>query len=384
MRTLSTLHSLTALDFTVCYFDDSNALSGLMSDQGKPLLLSLHSFAIESSAYGVLGTAITGFLSAYSRQLRHIKLIAKEDRAASFQPVLSVVASSMPQLESLELALAYHTLQARQMVNDLGRSSAPSAPPALPALRSLTLRNLHMTDAAVDQLLSCCPQLLELTLIHVGLLTAAVWQSLLRCRQLLSFVYSSASDMATDAAFARAVRSSSSAARRSTVAFPYLSHHSLTFNQGCFDPRGFARLLGLFDGAPISSLSLELPHNATHHSRYVRQLALLPHLTALRLVADGSDCVGLLKQHSVEQRWSSEQHAVNMRYYWQDGLLGEGEAELRARYAAGVKMPCIPGTPRGCSGWRIFRRAQSERDEGDRVRFFRSLGTESGSIACWR
>ena len=88
-------------------------------------------------------------------------------------------------------------------------------------------------------------------------------------------------------------------------------------------------------------------------------------LTSLSVLQQLNEC-------SNERRWSSEQHHVNMRYYWQDGLLGEDEDELRVKYAAGVKAP-LSGRMNLSSEWRVFKRAQSEGEEDGRSAFFRLL-----------
>ena len=395
LHTLTALQSLTGLEFNGCEFDNTNALSLLMSDEGEPLLPSLQRFSIEDCDaeeidYEDMRTSTAAFLYAYSHQLRHIKLDVKTDPVNSLQAVLSAIVSSMPQLESLMLAVQFD-IDSSEVVEEIGLPSEADTlhrqPPALRSLRSLALHNLPMNDAAVEQLLTCCPQLLELTIDRVSVVTAAVWSSLLHCRQLLALSFRSSTVEVSEAGFTRAMlSSSSSAARPSTAAFPFLTHLNLAFGDSeHVDPAGFEQLLNLFDGSPITTLALQLPHDV-EHGQYALQLASLPHLTSLQLElgADSDDgdpqpmedsIARLLEECSDEMRWSSEQHHVDMRYYWQDGLLGEDEDELRARYAAGVKVPAPTWPPGRGSGYRVFKRAQSEQEEDGRARFFRVLET---------
>ena len=192
LRTLTQLQSLTAVGLLHCHFDDTNALGRLLSDNAEPLLPNLHSFTIDECDadeidFNDMRTSTAAFLTAYSRQLRHIKLAVKTDPANSLAAVLSVIVSHMPQLETLELAVRLPS-GSTEVVGEIvveNRANEPQRLPTLHSLRSLTLRNLHMSDAGVAQLLSYCPHLLELTVDRVALLTASLWFSLLQCRRLL-------------------------------------------------------------------------------------------------------------------------------------------------------------------------------------------------------
>ena len=408
LLTLTTLHSLTALELQRCFFDDTNALGRLVSDKAEPLLPNLQRFAIGGSDadeidYDDMRTSTAAFLQAYSRQLRHIKLSVRTDPANSLAAVLSVIVFSMPQLESLTLEVESDLFEMCEVVDDIvppaGAQMQLTGQPTLPALHSLILRNLPMSDPALEQLLACCPNLLELTIDRVAPLTAAFWQSLLHCPRLLSFSYA-LSGIAAEAAFPQPLSSSSSSSSPAPASnFPYLKHVRLAFGHaGLIHPRGFAQLLSMFDGSRITSLALSLPDEVDHGS-YVRQLASLPHLTALLLDMDegveddqfeveheytGGDVVGLLEEHSEPLRWSSEQYHINMTYYWRHGLLGEEEDELRVKHAAGLKAPFFApsGALRersndiGESGYRVFNRATGEGQEDGRVNFFRALETE--------
>ena len=409
LRTISTLHSLTSLDLHCCDFDDTNALGRLISDKAEPLLPSLQRFSIEGSDaehidYNDMRTSTSAFLEVYSSHLRHIKLSVKTDPANSLAAVLAVIVSSMPQLESLELAIEYNSYDVARLVHEIDLSTdtctRQCAIPALLALRSLTLRNVHVSDSALDQLLVCSPQLLELTIDSVESLTAAAWRSLLHCRQLLSFCFYAASQVATEAVFTATMPSSaSSSSLPSGPTFPSLTHVGLAFPHESFvDPRGFSQLLSLFHDSPITSFALHLP-DGVNNASYVSQLACMSRLTSLLLEVNenveddvfeaeqksvSGHVVRLLEEFSDPPHWSSEQHHVNMRYCWQDGLLGEGEDELRAKYAAGVKTTfnvadtehLAWSNSRAGTGYRKFREAQSDgKEEDGRVAFFHCLET---------
>lgn len=98
--------------------------------------------------------------------------------------------------------------------------------------------------------------------------------------------------------------------------------------------------------------------------------------------------VRLLYEHCDELRFSIEQHHIRMRYYWQDGLLGEEEDELRVKYAAGVRAPInlSAGQIRadggsGSSGYRVFKRVQTEGEEDGRNAFFRPIETKGRNVS---
>ena len=191
--------------------------------------------------------------------------------------------SHMPQLETLNLCVysADGVLRRFEVENSADQSQQP---PTLLSLRSLTLRNLTMADSAVDQLLSYCPNLLELRIEYMEHLTAAVWTSLQRCRQLMSLSFDSASEVATEGAFAEAA-ASSLVASSSTAAFPSLVHLSLAFKERTHvDYDGFTRVISLFTASPIRSLALCLSHYVDQRL-LTRQLVVLPHLIRL-LVSD--------------------------------------------------------------------------------------------------
>ena len=409
LLTLTQLSSLTALELRVCYFDDTNALGHLMSDTAEPLLPYLQRIVIEGCDaddidYDDMRTSTAAFLRAYSAQLRHITLAVKTDPANSLDAVLTAIVSRMPQLETLTLAVAsgYHDSSAVVHLIDVDYSSGQQRQPALHSLRSLTLRNLPMADTAVDQLLSYCPHLLELTIDRVAPLTAAIWISLQRCRQLLSLCFASASVVATEAAFVEAAASSiasssnsfsstsssSSASVSHSAVFPFLVHLSLAFQDSAhIDYPGFTRLLGLFAGSPIRTLALRL-YDGVDQRLYFRQLAALPHLA--RVLVQGSDgqyafsappwVDGVSAPLSMipdsdEERYSAEQHAVSMRYYWRSGLSEERD-ELIEKYAAGVNTPVV-WLGNACS-WRLaYVRAGLQESEMDRAAFLQSLETDT-------
>ena len=417
LLTLTSLHSLTALELKDCDFDDTNALGRLMSDKSEPLLPNLQRFAIQGSDaehinYEDMRTSTAAFLHAYSRQLRHLKLSVKTDPANSLAAVLFVITSRMTQLESLELEVQYNNWNdPYQPLSDIVQPSSADEQqqqqtPALPALRSLALRNLPMADAAVEQLLACCPHLLELTLDRVGPLTAAVWPSLLHCTQLLSLCFYSASQVACEADITQVMASLSSSPQSSTAAaFPSLAHLSLAFNQLCdVDSRGFEQLLGLFAGSPITSLALRLS-DALNNIPYVLALACLPHVTSLLLGGDEVDIpdeadieaeedglvdrtvAQLLKEHSEPVCWSNDQHHTCMSYYWSDGHLGGEEDELRTMYANGVKRPfCrqsaeLVERPEADARYRRFHQVQSDGRLDGRAMFFQSLEAEKRRLS---
>ena len=385
LHTMSKLQSLTALELQSCEFEDTNALGRLLYDTGQPLLPNLQRFAIEGSDaeeinYEDMRSASAAFLHAYSRQLRHLKLAVKTDPADSLSAVLSVIVSSMPQLESLELAVQFNSYGADRVVDEIVLSSEHQTP-ALPALRSLTLRNLPLADGALTQLLACCPHVLDLTIARLSPLTPAVWSSILNCRRLLSLCFSPASVVATEEAFNAAMPLlSSTSSSSSTTALPNLIHFGLDIDQSSYvDPPGFARLLGLLSGSPISSFALGLPNGAAPNL-FVNHLPSLPQLSSIWLEVDETEeatplsdgVLRALEEFSEPLRPTSEQHHVSMHYYWQDGLLGVDEDELRAKYAAGVKeLGCRSKI--GSRGWRLFKRAQSEGEEDGRTAFFRHL-----------
>ena len=308
------------------------------------------------------------------------------------QAVLSAVLTKLPLLESLELAvtLGWYEPCEENLPDDHkgGEVVKPSRivalhnqPTGLPALRSLALCNLLMSDAAMDQLLGCCPQLLEL-MIHSTAPSRHFWPSLMRCRQLLSFCFSSSSAVLPKTALTRSASlSSSSASRASAAPFPCLAHLSLAFgNEEKVSVRGFNHLLGLFTRWPIKSVGLCLPYYADHDS-YVWQLGSLPRVSSLQLEvfdrkgqllkALDDSVVEQLEEYSVKRRWSSQQHHVLLQHYWRCGaeLMGEDEDELRAKYAAGVKTPL--GWPVDSSqGWRVFAASNMQ------TAFFDSLDVE--------
>ena len=398
LHSLTTLKSLTALELHVCYFEDINALGCLVSDEGEPLLPALRSFAIDNCRTAAIDvdnmrTCTAAFLTAYSRQLRHITLVVTAYLHISLAAVLTVIVSHMPQLETLELAVTFGDRDSSEVVEAIVVGSRAGQQqqqtPTMHSLRSLTLRNLPMSDAAVAQLLSYCPHLLELTIDRVAPLTAAVWSSVLRCRQLLSLCFHSASLLASESNGIQAASSSSSssAVPSSVTAFPSLVHLSLAFpNSIHVDPAGFTCLLRLFAGSPIRTLALRLPHTLDRR-RYLRHLAMLPCLARLlckvewRVVdereheheaGDGQHSVAdLLERCTDEAHCTHDQHHVSMQHYWQDGLPDERD-ELVEKYRAGVKLP-YTWPHHNTDRYRVFKPARSEHEEDGRLAFFRGL-----------
>ena len=407
LQQLMTLRSLTALDLHGCHFERTNALDCLLTEETEPLLPHLQQLTLEDCeawGWGAFGDAEDGeeekedartyitaaVLSAYSRQLRHVKWISVHETIDSLQAVMSVLQSGMPQLQSLTMGVHIDNFEPDEEDGDddvlqpVQVEAQPHRPLALPALCSLTLRLLPMADAALDQLLACCPQLLELSVHRSSPLTAAVWQSLLRCRQLLSLGFYAVSVVGPTKAVTPATAwSSSPASPSSTAAFAYLRHLSLGFAEGRhITAQGFTHILDLLRHSPITSVALRLPSDVNPR-RYVPSLVILSHLTALTLAVDEQfqeeldwerkedSVVDLLREHSEARRWSNEQHTTNMRDYWQDGLLSDDEAGLRAKYAAGVKMPV--NWEMDSDGWSSFSCADSDRHSHGRKDFFRSL-----------
>ena len=382
-RSLTLLQSLTALELQDCYFVEKDALSCLISEDGEPLLPNLQRVAVDGCHIDVTDdlsddddavddkpeheSTFPPFLSAYGRQLQHLKLSVTQWAVDVQQAVLYAVITDMPRLESLELTVHNGAHdddeEDEELVQPCRVGMQHDQQPTLPALRSLTIRNILIADAAMAELLTCCPQLLELT-INNAPLTDRFWPSLMRCRQLLSFCFWSWSPVLPNAAVTRAMSlSSSSASRVSNAPFPSLVHLGLSLPDARhINLRGLAHLLGLFARSPVKSMGLCLPRNVNYHS-YVTQLASLPHLSSLRLevyrrgeerpTMQGDSMLEQLQGYSDERRWSSEQHHVTMQHYWHDRLLGEEADELRALYAAGVKTPLNwPGDP--STGWRVF------------------------------
>ena len=396
LHTLATLRSLTALDLQHCDFDDTSALDCFVSEKGEPLLPNLQRFALHNykaiNVKDVCTSSTASFMRAYSRQLRHLKLASSSETGDSFAAALSVVLNAMPQLETLELASTVRSSELLEFIivpknDDMDEPHTPT----LPALRSLTLRHLAISDAAIDMLLSSCPQLLELTVDRAGPMTAVVRSSLRHCRRLLSLSFHSASVLAPEATFTRAASSSSSTHFSYAAAGTSLTHLSLDFdNRSYVDLRGFTQLLGLLRGSPITSVMLRLPSNTDYPATaFVFRLGSLPHLSWLRLAEYGIEgfvsrrrpsffrLTQALERHTHEPgRLSSEQHHVHMQHYWHDGLIGEeSEDELRMKYAVSLKIPrgWLDGSEQV---WCVFNRVQSEGEDG-RKQFFQWLKGEA-------
>ena len=174
-----------------------------------------------------------------------------------------------------------------------------------------------------------------------------------------------------------------------TVALPCLQHLALSFfHNADVSPPGLAQLLGLLDGSPFTSVALSLPPDVDQ-LRYVCQLASLPRLTSLQLdeaaptapsnpmfaTSARSRLVKMIDRYCHPMTVSSEQLHVAMQYYWQDGLPGEDEDELRAKYACGVKLSRESWAYHD-RWWRVFNKARREAGEDGRAAFFRSLVEE--------
>ncbi len=401
MRAVPPLASLTVLDLQDFPMEKPESLACLVSrGDGAPMLPNLQRLSLRSfqrySHYMSTHTAIA-ILLAYGHQLRSLALQLAVNDKDFLGPVFTTIVSSMTPLVSLELELRLPEIElehgCRDVLNDIGPEGGfTSKPhqPALPALRSLTLRNLLMSDAAVAQLLACCPRLLELTLDGVGPLTAAVWSSLLVCQQLQSFVFQAASLMAPEADSIAGVSSFVfSVPRPSAAAFPSLSHVSLRLGSHV----ATRRLLSLFHllvGSPIKAVALALPNDRAEYHNYLRPLASLPHLSQLLLeegvyttlgnqtLAPVDSVVRLLEQCSRPLHTTHEQHHTRMQQYWSGSQLGENEREPRGGYAAGVKTRWQGSRnrsgPQGRNtGWRVFERAMSEGQTDGRAAFFRAL-----------
>lgn len=404
---LATLHCLTALDLNYCNLPDSHTLHGLMSDDGQPVLSNLQRFSVggryiqlddmddnddDQNDEGGVVFAVADFLAAHKRQLRHIKLVVTKDPYHALTGALQLIASSMPQLESLELTAKYPPVERKLSRGDVQppQPPQPSAPTALSALRSLTLRNLAMSDVAVERLLSSCPQLLELVIDGVVPLTAAVWSSVLHCRQLLSLSLYTASVVATVSLFAVL---SSSFSSESSTALPCLSRLVLAFQDKTrVDADGLTQLLQLLRDSPITTLALSLPDEEdVDWKPCLLLLSSLSHLRSIFLVTcdrrgpqplcERDEVVGRLLNEHTQSHAPFERHDVSMRYHWHDGLLGVDEDELRAKCAVGVGDVSRRTYNDHCT-MHYFKRARHEGEEDGRVSFFRSLravldGTES-------
>ena len=394
-QSLATLRSLTALELMECRLEDDTALARLVGDNGAPLLPNLERF-VHRDEYDDrrkddrMMRSCVPFVSAYRRQLRYLNVNVNVGLSESVVALLSIVMSSMPQLESLKLSIEVCSANVvHKIVLPSEADMQPSQQPALPNLRLLSLCHLSMSNFAVAQLLASSPNLLYLSLDRVSSITTALWPSLLHCRQLLGFYFAAGSVMAPTYANRILPWPPSPSSTSSTAAFPACTYFSFSSHHAeRMDVHSFTQLLHTFTGSPINTVSLCIPHVGIDHAAYLRQLASLPHLSSLRVELSLDSSLWQSQRHSKVQelldrytdagRETSEQHHVNMQYFWQQGLLGEDEDELRTMHAAEVRVPAGKSNYHYPSWYRVFKRAQSEGEEDGRTAYFQALAeTES-------
>ena len=291
--------------------------------------------------------------------------------------------------------------------------------PQLSSLVPTSIRQLTISVVLTNEYLQALTMLQSLTSLELyccSLPDSHICTSLQRCRQLLSLCYYTASVVATEAASTQTSSSSTSTSTSSTtssfsspasqppaVTFPSLVYLGLVFRYcGAYvDYAGFTRLIGLSAASPIRSAAIVLPRGANHRA-YIRQLAVLSHLDRVmlgegwktrvdeeeeeqqpgeRVFDEAESAFDVLQRCTDEASWTAEQHAVRMRYYWQDGLPEERE-ELIAKYKIGVKAPVAwsecdaVGDP-----YAVYRRFRSSWEGDARSAFFQALDDNASPIS---